>query len=105
MNDELKPCPFCGGDAEIRTLDNGFGHQARCKTTCGVTGKIYRFREDAIKAWNSRPLEAAAKLEVVKRIRSLIEEQEEEWFLDDNPANVVADIGKELDSIEQEVNE
>ncbi|WP_368373575.1 Lar family restriction alleviation protein [[Clostridium] symbiosum] len=29
----LKPCPFCGGEAELRTQENPFGHMT-ARITC-----------------------------------------------------------------------
>ena len=74
---ELKPCPFCGGDAEIRMLGNDYilatkKLTARSKTRCGCeiscstfgcTVKIVcctlrppleQTREWAINKWNQR---------------------------------------------------
>lgn len=31
--DNLKPCPFCGGEAELRTQENVFGHMT-ARVTC-----------------------------------------------------------------------
>lgn len=53
MNEELKPCPFCGGKAEISLLLSNYG--VAC-TSC--MGAIFpakeQTREEAIKAWNRR---------------------------------------------------
>ena len=49
---ELKPCPFCGGEATAE--DCGSEWFVRC-TRCGVNQeKLYRQRCDAIRAWNTR---------------------------------------------------
>ena len=74
MSEELKPCPFCGGEAEIRTRkvhhSDWFGknyramYRARCKS-CGATvGKLAacEYHRDertgsewgAIVEWNAR---------------------------------------------------
>lgn len=76
---KLKPCPFCGGDAEILMESRGTnGHdelsvkyRIRCKH-CGCSGSIHRFnivvrlayggdaitdnseKQKAIDAWNTR---------------------------------------------------
>ncbi len=74
---ELKPCPFCGGKADIKTLDKGFSeenfeyfakHRLYCKN-CGVefigesTFDMYRngglvYTKDGLKEimekWNNR---------------------------------------------------
>ena len=60
---ELKPCPFCGGEAKIRSGLYGLnGYQIGCKpkpTQCICPGCIsisqyYWGRGMAIKAWNRR---------------------------------------------------
>ncbi|MBR2562477.1 MAG: Lar family restriction alleviation protein [Eubacterium sp.] len=56
MNDEeLKPCPFCGGEAKLEDL--GFPHHVYC-TNCGarITGRGFGEdgEADAIKKWNMR---------------------------------------------------
>lgn len=57
MNKELKPCPFCGGEAEVIEQNNGFRiwHQAFC-ANCRVSQCVrdYRTIEQAIVAWNKR---------------------------------------------------
>lgn len=61
---ELKPCPFCGGAAELKVKDYAMmGHKkqayVRCKV-CGTTSDYfsediaYCANEKAIKAWNRR---------------------------------------------------
>ena len=55
--DKLKPCPFCGGEAEISGTMNFESLRRYCATclVCGVeTPRIARTREEAIKAWNRR---------------------------------------------------
>jgi Lar family restriction alleviation protein len=56
--DELKPCPFCGGKAEVMNDDffevfdaNAFW--IKC-TECGLTTGDSATEEEAIKAWNRR---------------------------------------------------
>jgi Lar family restriction alleviation protein len=60
MDDEIKPCPFCGGEAEFsytpwdddeQVGDDGTGWVV-CQS-CNV--QIYgHTREDAIEKWNTR---------------------------------------------------
>ena len=59
---ELKPCPFCGGDASLMHEEKGInkdGSVVMCKA-CGIKGqwieKSYRYASDAlaIEAWNRR---------------------------------------------------
>lgn len=61
MSEELKPCPFCGGEAEH--FGGGGNHCIRC-TVCEVTNETlkrgsmvfdaYRTAEEAAAAWNAR---------------------------------------------------
>lgn len=50
MNFELKPCPFCGGEAQL------IGHSPYSITCrkCRATTVICNTPDDAIKAWNNR---------------------------------------------------
>lgn len=50
MNNELKPCPFCGGEARL------VGHYPYSITCCNcrATTVIYNTPEKAIDAWNNR---------------------------------------------------
>ena len=64
MDSELKPCPFCGGDAEINRVDIG-GYpkndpwQVRCKDWSSCEAFMERTTEaEAIAAWNRRALDA-----------------------------------------------
>lgn len=54
---ELKPCPFCGGEAEIYcdTQYGGTQYQVRCKSCPAEVGRAWFWnKKDAIKAWNRR---------------------------------------------------
>lgn len=59
MDNELKPCPFCGGEAEHEIFDDGFFVYCRvmCKP-CGVmmTKAYLRYStgNEGIVAWNRR---------------------------------------------------
>ena len=57
MSDELKPCPFCGGLAEIVEIDEGenAGGSCVCCTTCLASSKVeFGFKENFISNWNRR---------------------------------------------------
>ena len=49
---ELKPCPFCGGEASVGVGDFG-GMVCYCKK-CFSQGKECEPEAEAIKAWNRR---------------------------------------------------
>lgn len=57
---ELKPCPFCGGEANLvkRKFKTGFypsggTYYVHCKQ-CLITTQPRRKAEDVIEAWNRR---------------------------------------------------
>lgn len=56
---ELKPCPFCGGVAELyehKTFINPLalsGFYIKCQG-CKVTTAYYKTAKEAIKKWNRR---------------------------------------------------
>lgn len=69
MSNELKPCPFCGGDGDVMlcTIDGGdypdeYQYHVYC-TRCYAETRRYdhpdipNAMEYAIASWNSRPIE------------------------------------------------
>ena len=67
---ELKPCPFCGGKAQIvshRVLEDAKEAYVFCKS-CGAHGEHYEDAyapiSDAIAAWNRRADLAAVPAQV-----------------------------------------
>ena len=65
MDDELKPCPFCGGMAIIFPLDKTEGlrimhefkqpyYRAYCQNKCGCIMGDFTTRMEAVKRWNGR---------------------------------------------------
>ena len=59
---ELKPCPFCGGRATVKTRYIGYGsiglgehdeYRVVCKE-CRASNDEYRRESEAIAAWNRR---------------------------------------------------
>lgn len=70
MPNELKPCPFCGGEAEVKVCDGAGCHYAKIGTDvlfgrkmthclvrcegCGVKTKAYLTRRGVFNAWNRR---------------------------------------------------
>jgi len=67
---ELKPCPFCGGQAELdfarntsftytdvfgKTIETGLFYTAKCRDdSCGCKIGVYKEPQMAIEAWNRR---------------------------------------------------
>lgn len=53
---DLKPCPFCGGEAETLTAESmhgGYLFGIMCND-CRSRGDVYDTEAEAIAAWNSR---------------------------------------------------
>ena len=57
---ELKPCPFCGGEATLRYEPSPGVYYVHCDTCGSETGNtgLYRKEDKAIDAWNTRNKEA-----------------------------------------------
>lgn len=56
MNEELKPCPFCGGKAISCSTGNIYTKEyffVKC-TKCGIESPSAINKKDAITAWNKR---------------------------------------------------
>ena len=69
MTEELKPCPFCGGEAKCIEF-YGLYHVICCN--CHIAGKDCSTRESAVSAWNSRPIENELEAENT-RLREALE--------------------------------
>jgi Lar family restriction alleviation protein len=60
MSDELKPCPFCGGEAERFTItaeaevSNIGGDVIACKKCEASTRVFFGEKEGIVNAWNAR---------------------------------------------------
>lgn len=54
MTEQLKTCPFCGGEAKCIEF-YGLYHVICCN--CHIAGKDCPTRESAVSAWNTRPIE------------------------------------------------
>ena len=64
--ENLKLCPFCGGEAELVTfyikgVANRKNHFARCRQNHFCRTRNYRSRNDAIEAWNKRASQPPAE--------------------------------------------
>ena len=53
MAEKLKPCPFCGGEAEACQTYDGFFWKVMC-CGCGNCTLKYVNKEQAIDTWNRR---------------------------------------------------
>ena len=85
---ELKPCPFCGGEADIWRAHEGRTAWIACMGKCVVLiSKEYLSDDEAIAAWNRRAdLAAVQPAQVrVKPLTDLVEEfTTAVWHLMDN---------------------
>ena len=52
--DEVKPCPFCGGEALLINMKYSKKIFVKCKDHCCEQDLIYKTEEEAIEAWNRR---------------------------------------------------
>lgn len=54
MSDELKRCPFCGGEATFGANSRPGHEYIRCGSCKARTYSCYETQQEAIEAWNSR---------------------------------------------------
>lgn len=56
MNNELKPCPFCGGEAKMERYDSSLMYIRCSNNKCLVDPKTVfcKSSEQAIRIWNTR---------------------------------------------------
>jgi Lar family restriction alleviation protein len=58
----LKPCPFCGVDAEVVPVGGSPGYWVKC-LGCGAEGAERSDRSGAAECWNTRVSAAQAPVE------------------------------------------
>lgn len=51
--EEIKPCPFCESEAELRQGHTVLDNYVQCKR-CGCRTKVFNTKRCAVKAWNKR---------------------------------------------------
>ena len=75
MSSELKPCPFCGGEAELNTIDESDSTviNAVWCIDCESEGGYYSTEAKAIKTWNTRTSEPETYDEIQAEINQLTE--------------------------------
>lgn len=69
MSEELKPCPFCGGEAKIKAANKNYGFTIWCQCECGARTvgycpytdnedssleSIESCKNSAVEVWNRR---------------------------------------------------
>lgn len=69
MTENLKRCPFCGGESKCIEF-YGLYHVICCN--CHIAGKDFQTRESAVSAWNARPIENEQAADIA-RLRGNIE--------------------------------
>lgn len=73
---ELKPCPFCGGEAEIIHLDDGdnAGGSCVCCTKCQASGNVeFGRKENFVDNWNRRAHPSPTPAADADRVRIAVE--------------------------------
>lgn len=53
MREKIKHCPYCGAEAYLAEVDEGF----RVYCLCGVRTDIFKSKDKAASVWNARPIE------------------------------------------------
>ena len=89
MTENLKRCPFCGGEAEI--IDDAMGTISRCRRCGAENGNGVYGAEGhklAVKDWNARPIENELneKIEKLERENTRLQRKLNE-SIDDNYKN------------------
>ncbi len=72
---KLKPCPFCGDTAVVLHLADDTW-EVKCEDGCEARNYNWVSEEAAIKAWNNRPGEKAARIAMLNYIEGKLDELE-----------------------------
>lgn len=51
---ELKPCPFCGGNAVVDMDESWYWEYKAYCALCGVSMEYFETKKEAVEAWNRR---------------------------------------------------
>lgn len=76
MADDLKPCPFCGGDAERIEFIGGEneGRDVISCTQCQASSRVGFYNEEnLVSAWNTRPAPTLAEALDVPEVKATVE--------------------------------
>lgn len=69
MTNELKPCPFCGGEAEFERVGTERYSTIVVCTECGARHESGDVREVAGISWNNRPYENKLLADAVREYK------------------------------------
>lgn len=69
MNEDLKPCPFCGGKANAFICGRIF--VVECES-CGTSSDRFDTKDEAIEAWNGRT--TMWRHEIIEKLRENLAE-------------------------------
>ncbi len=99
MNEQPKPCPFCGRDSAFLYGCVG-GHFVKC-ISCSSRSAVYPLKSEAIAAWNRRAESIDYANAVVDNMAGAIELLTESR---DALGVVVADLKAKTDRLEAELS-
>lgn len=84
---ELKPCPFCGGEASKRLFYKG-KYRVHCNACDAYSGDVYATEAEAIKAWNTRAERTCQMVQIAPTISEGIMQCSECGVYLNEPADV-----------------
>ena len=99
-SEELKPCPFCGGEARI-ACGKKYNRRVFC-TECGALSDLYDDEPAARAAWNRRAPQAANMDAIVKRFSDTMSRIAAKKYELGRLHAFVAKDGAALDDLERE---